>query len=84
METAESRAARHWHLETAFRRGFHMIHLDIALLALGDQYKEEGQYDRLRSDMEAMLWSDGPSLSGSLALVAATVLAGMLWAIGTA
>ncbi len=60
-----------------------MMHLDIALLALGDQYKEEGQYDRLRSDMEAMLWSDEPSLSGTLAFVAAIVLAGLLWAVGT-
>jgi hypothetical protein len=60
-----------------------MMHLDITLLALGDQYKEEGQYDRLRSDMEAMLWSDEPSLSRGLALVAAVVLAGVLWAIGT-
>jgi hypothetical protein len=59
-----------------------MMHLDIALLALGDQYKEEGQYDRMRSDMEAMLWSDEPSLSSGLALVAAVVLAGVLWAIG--
>jgi hypothetical protein len=59
------------------------MHLDITLLALGDQYKEEGQYDRLRSDMEAMLWFDEPSLSSGLALVAAAVLASVLWAIGT-
>jgi hypothetical protein len=61
-----------------------MMHLDIALLALGDQYEEEGQYDRMCSDMEAMLWSDEPSLSSGLALVAAVVLAGVLWAIGAA
>ena len=60
-----------------------MMHLDIALLALGDQYKKEGQYDRMRSDMAAMLWSEEPSLSSGLALVAAVVLAGVLWAIGS-
>jgi hypothetical protein len=60
-----------------------MMHLDLALLALDDQYKDDDQHARLRSDLEAMLWSDEPSLGSVLAVGAAFVLAGLLWAVSS-